>query len=208
MKYSRITGTGSALPARCVSNDELARELATRGIETSHDWIVERTGIRQRYVASADESTSGLAVLAARRAMLVQHTTVSFPFSVEEIVAMGADIDPRKAACTLLNTAIDHGAKLYAPVNVAEVDPRKTNVIATTSSGHSIRAKHLVFATGYEFPKRVPQRGHRIVSTWAIATVSQKRRLWPGEPMIWQSADPYLYLRTTPDGRVICGGED
>ena len=117
-------------------------------------------------------------------------------------------IDPRKAACTLLNTAIDHGAKLYAPVNVAEVDPRKTNVIATTSSGHSIRAKHLVFATGYEFPKRVPQRGHRIVSTWAIATVSQKRRLWPGEPMIWQSADPYLYLRTTPDGRVICGGED
>ncbi len=69
MKYSRITGTGSALPARCVSNDELARELATRGIETSNDWIVERTGIRQRYVASADESTSGLAVLAARRAM-------------------------------------------------------------------------------------------------------------------------------------------
>ena len=46
-------------------------------------------------------------------------------------------------------------------------------------------------------------------STWAIATVPQKRdALWPGECCIWEAADPYLYMRTTPDGRVICGGED
>ena len=69
MTHTRITGTGSALPARCVSNDELAAELATRGIQTSNDWIVERTGIKQRYIANADETTSGLATLAARRAM-------------------------------------------------------------------------------------------------------------------------------------------
>lgn len=69
MTHTRITGTGSALPVRCVSNDELAADMATRGIQTSNDWIVERTGIRQRYVANADESTSGLATLAARRAM-------------------------------------------------------------------------------------------------------------------------------------------
>ncbi len=36
----------------------------------------------------------------------------------------------------------------------------------------------------------------------------QKRRLWPEQCLIWESSDPYLYLRTTPDGRVICGGED
>ena len=48
----------------------------------------------------------------------------------------------------------------------------------------------------------------QIASTWAIATVPQPRRLWPGECMIWEAADPYLYVRTTPDGRVICGGED
>lgn len=51
-------------------------------------------------------------VLAARRAMLAQHTTVSFPFSVEEIVAMGADIDPRKAAplfdAALRDVGLDH----------------------------------------------------------------------------------------------------
>lgn len=117
-------------------------------------------------------------------------------------------VDPRAVTCALLNAAIEKGARVYAPVNIQDVSPKKTTVTALTSTGRRIRAKHVVFAAGYEFPKSVPQRGHTIASTWAIATVRQKRRLWPGECMIWQSADPYLYLRTTPDGRVICGGED
>ena len=117
-------------------------------------------------------------------------------------------IDPRQATCALLHAAYKRGARIYSPVNIVEVDPKKTTVTATTAAGHRIRAKHVVFATGYEFPKSVPQHAHQIASTWAIATVPQKRKLWPGQHMIWQSADPYLYLRTTPDGRVICGGED
>ena len=67
--YSRIVGTGSALPVRRVDNDELCRELAARGIETSSDWIVERTGIRQRYLASPETSSSLLATEAARKAL-------------------------------------------------------------------------------------------------------------------------------------------
>ncbi len=117
-------------------------------------------------------------------------------------------IDPRAAACALLNAAVENGAAIYAPVGIVDIAHTKTTVSAQTSTGHRIRAKHVVFATGYEFPKRVPQHGHQIISTWAIATVPQKRKLWPGEAMIWQSADPYLYVRTTADGRVICGGED
>lgn len=117
-------------------------------------------------------------------------------------------IDPRQATCALLNAASERGAKIHSPADVTAVNAKKTAVTATTSTGLRIRAKHVVFATGYEFPDSVPQRGHQIVSTWAIATVPQKRKLWPGQHMIWQSADPYLYLRTTSDGRVICGGED
>lgn len=67
--FSRVTGTGSALPERVVSNDELAADLATRGIETSHQWIVERTGILQRHIASDGVNTSDLATLAARQAI-------------------------------------------------------------------------------------------------------------------------------------------
>lgn len=68
-RHSRIIGTGSALPERAVSNDELARELAVRGIETSDEWIVARTGIRQRYIAEAGLTTSALGTRAARAAL-------------------------------------------------------------------------------------------------------------------------------------------
>ena len=68
-KFSRIAGTGSLLPARRVSNAELAAELAGRGIETSDDWIVERTGIRARHFVDAATRASDLAVGAARHAI-------------------------------------------------------------------------------------------------------------------------------------------
>ena len=67
--YSRITGTGSALPARRLTNLDLVTELAARGIETSDDWIVERTGIRARHFAAPEVNASDLAVEAAGRAL-------------------------------------------------------------------------------------------------------------------------------------------
>lgn len=51
-KYTRITGTGSYLPPRRVTNADLAAELAAQGVETSDQWIVERTGIRARHFAA------------------------------------------------------------------------------------------------------------------------------------------------------------
>jgi 3-oxoacyl-[acyl-carrier-protein] synthase-3 len=69
--FSRLIGTGSALPQRCVSNADLVAELAARGVESSDDWIVERTGIRQRYLAASDETTSALGARAAAEALKV-----------------------------------------------------------------------------------------------------------------------------------------
>ncbi len=59
-----LTGTGAALPRRCVSNEELARE-----VDTTDEWIRERTGITQRYIAAEGETTGSLATDAARAAM-------------------------------------------------------------------------------------------------------------------------------------------
>jgi 3-oxoacyl-[acyl-carrier-protein] synthase-3 len=67
--YSRITGTGSYLPPRRLTNADLVAELATQGVESSDDWIVERTGIRARHFADADVASSDLALLAARQAL-------------------------------------------------------------------------------------------------------------------------------------------
>ncbi|MBE7369730.1 beta-ketoacyl-ACP synthase III [Ramlibacter pallidus] len=68
-KYSRITGTGSFLPPKRVTNAELAAQLAATGVETSDEWIVERTGIRARHFAEPEVSTSDLGVQAARNAL-------------------------------------------------------------------------------------------------------------------------------------------
>ena len=69
MSYARIIGSGSCLPPRAVSNDELAAELAARNVETSDEWIVERTGIRQRHIADPGTTSSKLATEAARMAL-------------------------------------------------------------------------------------------------------------------------------------------
>ncbi|MBY0408796.1 MAG: ketoacyl-ACP synthase III [Burkholderiaceae bacterium] len=68
-RYSRITGTGSFLPARRLTNADLVAELAQRGIETSDEWIVERTGIRARHFAAPEMASSDLALEASRNAL-------------------------------------------------------------------------------------------------------------------------------------------
>ena len=67
--YARITGTGSYLPERRLSNQDLVDHLAARGIETNDEWIVERTGIRARHFAADGEFASDMAAQACRRAM-------------------------------------------------------------------------------------------------------------------------------------------
>jgi len=68
-RYTRITGTGSYLPPKRLSNAELAVQLAEQGVETSDDWIVERTGIRARHFAEPGVNASDLAVAAAQNAL-------------------------------------------------------------------------------------------------------------------------------------------
>ena len=64
MKRSMVAGCGAYLPERIVTNDELAKR-----IETSDEWITQRTGIRQRHIAADGELTSDLAIAASRRAL-------------------------------------------------------------------------------------------------------------------------------------------
>ncbi len=67
--HSRIAGTGSHLPPECLSNADLAARLARSGIETSDEWIVERTGIRFRHFAAPEVTSSDLALEAAKKAL-------------------------------------------------------------------------------------------------------------------------------------------
>jgi len=68
-RYSRITGTGSCLPPQRLTNADLVAQLAADGVETSDEWIVERTGIRARHFAAPGVTSSELGAEAARRAL-------------------------------------------------------------------------------------------------------------------------------------------
>lgn len=117
-------------------------------------------------------------------------------------------VHPRKLAAGLLQAALERDVTLHAPVEVETVLPHKEGVEVLTSDGKVVHARQVVFACGYEVPKPIRSRKYKVVSTWAIATKRQKRRLWKDEAFVWEAANPYMYVRTTADGRVICGGED
>ena len=76
-RYTRITGTGSCLPPRRLSNADLVAMLATRGVDTSDDWIVERTGIRARHFVDDGVYASDLALQASHRALEASGITAS-----------------------------------------------------------------------------------------------------------------------------------
>jgi glycine/D-amino acid oxidase-like deaminating enzyme len=116
--------------------------------------------------------------------------------------------DPRRLTAGYLNVALARGARLYSPVDICDIAPTGDGVTLVSARGPSIRARHVVMATGYEMMKGIPRKGNKIISSWSIATRPQPRAIWPTTAMIWEAADPYLYIRTTPRGEIICGGED
>jgi glycine/D-amino acid oxidase-like deaminating enzyme len=119
-----------------------------------------------------------------------------------------ADVNPVRLTHGLLHHAMGRGTRLFCPVQLAEVAPSRRKVAMVGTNGVEIEARTLVFATGYELADGVPSGGHRRSSTWAFATPPQPRALWSTGELIWEASDPYLYIRTTADGRVVVGGED
>ena len=118
------------------------------------------------------------------------------------------ELDPVRMVRGLWRSAEARGAVIHTPVMIADIDPGPRGVTLTTAEGVSVTARHVVLATGYELAKMLKPKGYSVVSTWAMATAPQRDRLWPSRCLIWQASDPYLYLRTTADDRLIVGGED
>jgi glycine/D-amino acid oxidase-like deaminating enzyme len=119
-----------------------------------------------------------------------------------------AEVDPVRLAGGFLRRALARGARIFAPVEITDVSPSPRQVTARTRNGFAFKAAALVYASGYELPRLVPRAGHRVASTWAMATAPQPDRLWRSRCLIWEASDPYLYIRTTRDCRVMIGGED
>ena len=119
-----------------------------------------------------------------------------------------AEVNPVQLTAGLLSRCLSRGCRLFAPAELAEVIASSGKVGMVSTDGVEMEAKALVFATGYELADGVPVAGHRRTSTWAFATPPQPQAIWSRGELIWEASNPYLYIRSTRDGRVVVGGED
>ena len=169
------------LPGNVLDVDGLRKECAAR----------EKIGLRSRLVTRAElHRFSGLRKAGA-------------------LVTRGnAEANPVKLVAGLWRHFLAHGGMLTAGTEVTDVEQTNSRVRLTLADGRHITSKHAVFCTGYEIAPKIRPKGYKVISTWVLATKPQPHNLWKGKNLIWEAADPYLYLRTTADGRIIAGGED
>jgi glycine/D-amino acid oxidase-like deaminating enzyme len=119
-----------------------------------------------------------------------------------------AEVDPWRLTQALLARCAKRDFAVYGRTEVTRIVPNKSQVELRTNHGR-IRAKTVVVAAGYEAERFLPERVAKLHSTYAIVTEPVKSfEGWRQRCLIWESARPYLYARTTADNRIIVGGED
>ena len=134
-------------------------------------------------------------------------------FGIDRTAAIVSDAsasaNPAQLTVGLLKAAVARGAVIASPVEVTDLAELAGGVALATHAGEVLTAAHVVFCTGYEFLPVMESPSHAITSTWALASRPRVARpAWLDEFLVWEAAEPYLYYRSTPDGRIIAGGED
>jgi glycine/D-amino acid oxidase-like deaminating enzyme len=121
-----------------------------------------------------------------------------------------AQVDPYRMAQKLLRRLHRNGAAVHDHETVLDLHATSRRVALRTASGFQVRAGHVVLACGYESQRWLRQRVARNRSSYALVSDPLPADLLGGlvDSLIWESARPYLYLRTTPDRRLLVGGED
>lgn len=121
----------------------------------------------------------------------------------------GAQLDPFKFTYQLLEVACEKGLKVYENTEVMEVEYFHDYVEVTTNYGYRVRGQKVIVATGYNIELFTNKEYGKKTTTYNIATAPLgKIEGWPGKVLIRDNEDPYHYLRTTKDNRIIIGGED
>ena len=150
-RYSRITGTGSYLPPRRLTNADLVAELGQRGIETSDEWIVERTGIRARHFAAPDMASSDLGLEAARNALAAAGL---LPTDIDLIIVATSTPDMvfPSVACILQNKL---GANGCAAFDVQAVCSGFVYALSVADAMIQTGAAHRALVVGTEVFSRI-----------------------------------------------------
>jgi glycine/D-amino acid oxidase-like deaminating enzyme len=123
--------------------------------------------------------------------------------------ALGAQMDPVRLTRGLVAGLLRHGVRVFARSAVVGIAEKVDGLELRTEAGPVVVAKHVVVAAGYESLKFLAHDVADIDNTFALVTEPLARpERAHALPLIWESARPYVYLRGTPDGRLMVGGAD
>ncbi|KUY29624.1 NAD(P)/FAD-dependent oxidoreductase [Elizabethkingia ursingii] len=121
----------------------------------------------------------------------------------------GASIDAFQLVHEILSYNQKKGLQIYDRTELRKVKSGKSFNLVTLSTGATIKAKKIIYCTGYESSNMIKDNFVKLISTYAIVSES-KPDLYKkyNDLLVWNTEDPYIYMRTTDDGRILIGGED
>ncbi len=120
-----------------------------------------------------------------------------------------AQLDAYRLAHRLFQQAVQMGARVYDRSEMTRHEQSDGGVVLTTDRDCRVTARKVVFATGYESQSYLKRKVGKLKNSYALASEPLEEFTgWHEQCLIWETARPYFYLRTTPDGRAIIGGED
>lgn len=121
----------------------------------------------------------------------------------------GAEVDPYRLTHELLDSARAAGARIFDRTTATALRPTSDGTLRIETDRRGVvSARSVVWATGYEAYRAAPDKA-RFASTWALVTEPvDAQTLWADRCLLWETARPYMYVRTTTDHRIIIGGED
>lgn len=193
--------------------EQLTRIVADLGISCAFERKKTLFLAGDEYGSRALRSEVEARHVAGIEADFVDAAALGQQFGLDRTGAILSDIsasaNPAQMAAGILRAAVARGAELVSPLEITDLRATGDGVFLATAEGKILSAGHVVFCSGYEFLKSLAQEDHSVVSTWALATPpGTDAPGWLKDCIVWEGADPYLYLRSSRDGRLIVGGED
>ena len=135
-----------------------------------------------------------------------------FDFSAPSAIlsAQGASIDAYMFTHALLKASSENGLMVFDRTEISNIEYKTKGVKLITDKGHEITANKIVNASGYEITEFIDKKIVKLNSTYALASehIASPMPVWNNKVLIWNTADPYLYMRLTKDNRIILGGRD
>lgn len=136
-----------------------------------------------------------------------QHMGFDAPGAIYSHTA--AQTDAYMLTHTLHQHNLEKGLSVFDRTGVKDITYNRNSVTLHTTEGYKVKAKYLVVATGYEAVQYIQEPLIKLHSTYAVVSEGNgNEELWHRNCLIWETKDPYLYMRTTEDNRILAGGRD